>query len=188
MAGDGGPRQKMINMMYLVLTAMLALNVSKEILQAFVVVGEGLVMQKGNIETKNAIIYSAFENEKQTLGEKWNESSKKEFYDKVQVIKGMSDELVKYIEDMKIELISTAEEKSLEEAAGMTAKDLVNLDNYDIPTYYFGTDDPIKVQNGSAKVSDLKKRIAEYRDRLLSSEFLKKGDEDKVKLNLNTDP
>ena len=29
------PRQKMINMMYLVLTAMLALNVSSEILKAF---------------------------------------------------------------------------------------------------------------------------------------------------------
>lgn len=189
MAGDGGPRQKMINMMYLVLTAMLALNVSKEILQAFVIVGEGLVMQKGNIESKNAIIYSAFENEKQTLGDKWNESSKKEYYEKVQTIKGMSEELVKYIEDMKVELISIAEEKSIEEASTMSAKDLVNLDNYDIPTYYFGTDDPAKVQNGSAKVSDLKKKIAEYRDRLLSKEFFKEmKDTTKVKLNLNTDP
>ncbi|HEY8365648.1 MAG TPA: gliding motility protein GldM [Bacteroidia bacterium] len=189
MAADGGPRQKMINMMYLVLTAMLALNVSKEILQAFVVVGEGLVMQKGNIESKNAIIYSAFEQEKQTLGDKWNESSKKEYYDKVQTIRAMSNDLVKFIEDMKVELISIAEEKSPEEAATMSAKDLVNLDNYDIPTYYFGTDDPIKVQNGSAKVSELKKKIAEYRDRLLSKEFFKDmKDTSKVKLNLNTDP
>ena len=36
------PRQKMIGMMYLVLTALLALNVSKDILDAFIVVNKGL--------------------------------------------------------------------------------------------------------------------------------------------------
>jgi hypothetical protein len=46
-------RQKMINMMYLVLTALLALNISKEVLHAFVVVNIGLVQQKKNIEEKN---------------------------------------------------------------------------------------------------------------------------------------
>jgi len=34
-SGNISPRQKMINMMYLVLTALLALNVSKDILTAF---------------------------------------------------------------------------------------------------------------------------------------------------------
>jgi hypothetical protein len=41
-SGKLSPRQKMINMMYLVLTALLALNVSKEILEAFVTVNNGL--------------------------------------------------------------------------------------------------------------------------------------------------
>ena len=36
------PRQKMIGMMYLVLTALLALNVSKEIMDAFLVVNESM--------------------------------------------------------------------------------------------------------------------------------------------------
>ena len=36
------PRQKMIGMMYLVLTALLALNVSVEILQAFIIVNESM--------------------------------------------------------------------------------------------------------------------------------------------------
>ncbi|MDZ4824000.1 MAG: hypothetical protein SH856_11120 [Flavobacteriales bacterium] len=36
------PRQKMIGMMYLVLTALLALNVSKEILDAFIAIDKGL--------------------------------------------------------------------------------------------------------------------------------------------------
>ena len=37
------PRQKMINLMYLVLTAMLALNISAEILNAFKTVDRSLV-------------------------------------------------------------------------------------------------------------------------------------------------
>lgn len=37
------PRQKMINMMYLVLTAILALNVSKEVLDAFAIMDAELV-------------------------------------------------------------------------------------------------------------------------------------------------
>jgi hypothetical protein len=45
--GKETPRQKMIGMMYLVLTALLALNVSKQILDAFVAIEENT--QKGNI-------------------------------------------------------------------------------------------------------------------------------------------
>ena len=36
------PRQRMINMMYLVLTALLALNVSKEVLQSLFEVNKGI--------------------------------------------------------------------------------------------------------------------------------------------------
>ena len=45
--GKETPRQKMIGMMYLVLTALLALNVSKSILDAFVNIEENI--QIGNI-------------------------------------------------------------------------------------------------------------------------------------------
>jgi hypothetical protein len=40
--GNLSPRQKMINMMYLVLTALLALNVSKEVLNSFFEVNKGI--------------------------------------------------------------------------------------------------------------------------------------------------
>ena len=45
--GKETPRQKMIGMMYLVLTALLALNVSKSVLDAFVAIEENI--QRGNI-------------------------------------------------------------------------------------------------------------------------------------------
>lgn len=50
------PRQKMINLMYLVLTALLALNVSNEILNAFKVVDNSLLSSNGVIKNSNALI------------------------------------------------------------------------------------------------------------------------------------
>ena len=54
MAGGNTPRQKMINMMYLVLTAMLALNVSAEVLDAFGIIEVGLQQTADIAKTKNA--------------------------------------------------------------------------------------------------------------------------------------
>ncbi|MBA3707089.1 MAG: gliding motility protein GldM, partial [Bacteroidetes bacterium] len=59
--GKETPRQKMIGMMYLVLTALLALNVSKEILNAFVIVEDGLIKTNDNFDGKNGVLYSKFE-------------------------------------------------------------------------------------------------------------------------------
>lgn len=55
------PRQKMINMMYLVLTALLALNVSAEILTAFRTVNNSITTANKVIETKNNTSYGSFE-------------------------------------------------------------------------------------------------------------------------------
>jgi hypothetical protein len=55
------PRQIMINLMYLVLTALLAMNVSAEILHAFHVVNTGLDVASGAVATKNKATFSAFD-------------------------------------------------------------------------------------------------------------------------------
>jgi gliding motility-associated protein GldM len=55
------PRQKMVNMMYLVLTALLALNVSSEILNAFKTVNTSITNANGVIDSKNAAVYTSFE-------------------------------------------------------------------------------------------------------------------------------
>lgn len=54
----------MIAMMYLVLTAMLALNVSKEILDAFVTVNCGLENTGKSFDKDIATLYSKFEEKK----------------------------------------------------------------------------------------------------------------------------
>src|SRR5215210_1118016 len=55
------PRQKMINMMYLVLTALLALNVSSEILNAFKTVNTSITNANNVIDTKNQTVYTSFD-------------------------------------------------------------------------------------------------------------------------------
>jgi methionine-rich copper-binding protein CopC len=52
------PRQKMINMMYLVLTALLALNVSAEIINAFKVVDNSLVESNRVLSTSTSNVYT----------------------------------------------------------------------------------------------------------------------------------
>ena len=59
--GNLSPRQKMINMMYLVLTALLALNVSKDILKAFQKVEGSLSQAVENIGVQNNLMYSEFQ-------------------------------------------------------------------------------------------------------------------------------
>ena len=55
------PRQKMINLMYIVLTAMLALNVSSDVLDGFVQVEDGLARTNSTVGRRNDAVYSALE-------------------------------------------------------------------------------------------------------------------------------
>ena len=58
--GKVSPRQKMINMMYLVLTALLALNISKDMLKAFAKVNDSLKSNLSNINDQSDVLYSKF--------------------------------------------------------------------------------------------------------------------------------
>ncbi|VAW26705.1 hypothetical protein MNBD_BACTEROID07-1505, partial [hydrothermal vent metagenome] len=59
------PRQKMIAMMYLVLYALLALNVSKQVLDAFLVVNENVEDTNTSLSSKIAATYNRFETQYQ---------------------------------------------------------------------------------------------------------------------------
>ena len=55
------PRQKMINLMYIVLTAMLALNVSSDVLDGFTQVEDGLSRTNTNVAVRNSAVYSSLQ-------------------------------------------------------------------------------------------------------------------------------
>ena len=94
------PRQRMINMMYLVLTALLALNVSKEVLDSFFEVNKGIERTTSNFFSKNKETYSDFKNAAKNNPEKY-----KGVANKAEEIKKMSDDLVMLIQEMKYDLV-----------------------------------------------------------------------------------
>jgi len=153
------PRQRMISMMYLVLTALLALNVSVEILNAFIIVNDSMETTNVNFEQKINGTYSNFE--KAYIG---NPGKVKEFYDKAQKAKQYSGDLKNYINGLKFELISKTEEISIDEAKKLNIKDIKRKDNYDTPTTYFIGDS----QDGSkGKSLELKNKINDFRKNML---------------------
>jgi gliding motility-associated protein GldM len=117
------PRQKMINMMYLVLTAMLALNVSAEILNAFRTVNQSLANANEIIELKNQNLFGSFE--RKAADPKTAEKAKI-WQAKALQAKGYADNLYTYIESLKTDLMVGAGQKQ----AGGEYKE----DNIDAPT------------------------------------------------------
>ena len=97
------PRQKMIGMMYLVLTALLALNISKEVLNGFVKVENSLRTTQGTLNAK--VNETSTELETKYLQ---NQEKVKPFYDKAQQVNASSAELISYITEMKARVMAAS--------------------------------------------------------------------------------
>ncbi|MCM1108955.1 MAG: gliding motility protein GldM [Clostridium sp.] len=98
------PRQKMINLMYVVLMAMLALNVSSDVLNGFSVVDDSLNRTTANAAQTNEAIYKNFEEQM-----KANPAKVKQWYDKAQYVKTISDSLYNLAEQLKLSIVRHAD-------------------------------------------------------------------------------
>lgn len=156
------PRQKMIQMMYLVYTAMLALNVSADILNAFIVVDDTLVTSTQNATFQNGNVYSWFDAQKSILGE----AKIHDAYSNAQKLKKETESLIQYIEKMRRDLIYAVDGDSLVEVVEdskkvmrlKTVTDIKKKDNFDIPTDFM-----INKKNAF----ELSKRINQYKENVL---------------------
>lgn len=157
--GKETPRQKMIGMMYLVLTALLALNVSTEVLDAFVLVDKSLTKTTESFSSKNEVIYREF-------GMKFAENPTKvqEWKNKADQVKAQADELFNYIEELKIEILTTAEGKDPKSIVDgkIVSENVTSKSNMDVPAQIMIKSD------GSGKANDLKKSIENFREFLVS--------------------
>ena len=95
------PRQKMITMMYLVYTAMLALNVSAEVVEGFRSVGTAMTNSNINLQTKLDDTYTNFDVALSNSPDKVQEA-----YDKAQQVKKLSKQLEGFIDSLEYEFIS----------------------------------------------------------------------------------
>jgi gliding motility-associated protein GldM len=145
------PRQRMIGMMYLVLTAMLALNVSSEILNGFTMVDNSLHTTIESAEFRNKALYSDF----QSLCDK-NPKKVKEWLDKAKVVKVNADELYNYLESFKVKLVKMTDKNNANDSAYV--KQILAKDNLDIPSQY-------GLKEGNATI--LKQKIEKYKNFLV---------------------
>lgn len=195
------PRQKMIGMMYLVLTALLALNISKEVLNGFVKVENSL------ISTLNAIADKGDETHS-TLYAKYlaNEEKVKPFYDRAEVVKTDADSLVTYISQLKARCMSKSEgdykEQELVDFSKYYGQDengrdtVLNLwhiqkkDEYTELTGFMVGSEANSPKDGEWTALQLRHSIEKFRDDLLNISVIDvKGNErtlpDNIKRSLN---
>ncbi|MDA3816816.1 MAG: gliding motility protein GldM [Prolixibacteraceae bacterium] len=104
------PRQKMINMMYLVLTAMLALNVAAETLYAFKIVDSSLMKTYMSFTDKNQSLMANFNSAYEL-----NQGKVRSWRNMAQDVHAKSDSLINYIIDTK-EMLALAVNASPKEA------------------------------------------------------------------------
>ena len=102
------PRQKMINMMYLVLTALLALNVSVEVLNAFRTVNHSIEKSNLVIDAKNKMTYDAFTAE---LKDQQTMAKAKVWAPPATQVQKLSVALTSYLDGLKEKLITESNPK-----------------------------------------------------------------------------
>ena len=137
------PRQKMINLMYIVLTAMLALNVSSDVLNGFTLVEDGLKRTNSNVSDRNAALYMQLEE-----FTRQNPQKGKPWLDKAADVRRQTLSLYKDIDSLKL--------ASVRDADGVDGKvdNILNQDNLEASS---------KVMVTYGNGAKLERRLAAYR-------------------------
>lgn len=107
MAGANTPRQRMINLMYLVFIAMMALNMGKEVLSAFGLMNEKLQATNERYQATNEQILGELERKEQEKPEEY-----KVPLEKAHKVKELSDQFYSYLSSLKDDIMKQAEDKT----------------------------------------------------------------------------
>jgi len=148
-AGKMTPRQKMINLLYLVFIAMLALNMSKEVLSAFGFMKEEVEESTASTAQKNSLAYEVLKQQSEDQPEKYGT-----LYTKALEIKALSTDFYSYLEDLKSKMTSDIEDK----------KDYESMDKTDFLDSYF-----FKGDGKTAEGQEFVDKINGYRDGVISA-------------------
>ena len=175
------PRQKMINIMYLVLTALLALNVSRQIVHAFVVVNTGLVKTNVNTVSQNKALHLKFD-------DAYSKDPKgtQAFKTAADLVTKQADDMVAYIQKMKSDLIASVDKPKWTLDKGDTMLQYVDAkEDFTTPTGILLGDG----ENPTGKPANLLKvKLGDFRKGLISlfnnKTICPLGFKDTMKVNL----
>lgn len=140
----------MINLMYVVLMAMLALNISTEVLNGFSIVEESLNRTTASSSEENSALYGSLSDQM-----KANPQKVKEWFDKATEVKRMSDSLYNFAQQLKVEIVKEADGKD---------GDVQNIDRKDD----LEAANQVMLAPGTGKGRQLYNAINNFRKRILT--------------------
>ena len=158
----------MINLMYLVLLAMLALNVSSDVLNGFSLVADGLKKSTENASKVNMGIYSTFDQQMKN-----NPAKVKEWYEKAKYVRGMSDSLYNLAEELKEAIVRKSDGKEAD------VNNIRNREDLEASTQ-------VMLAPGTGRGKELYEAINRYRERIVRM-VTDKEKKDIITSNLSTE-
>ena len=169
--GKISPRQKMINMMYLVLTALLALNISKDMLKAFAKVNNSLKSNLSNINDQSDVLYSKFSDAAENAPLKVGPS-----FEVADTVKNIAKDFRAYVDelnDLLIEKTGGYKDDGIE---------LAGADNKSVVSNYM-------LMKPNFKGKEFREQINNYKNYLLSLDIVSENEELKniIHSSFNTD-
>jgi len=147
--GKQSPRQKMVNLMYLVFICMLALNMSKEVLAAFGLMNEKMEASNSKTTESNLAFLEGLETKSEENNAKYGD-----IYKKANTIKKMSQEYFDYLQSLKDSMMVGVEDP----------KDYTVMDKSDFLDGKFFQGDNLKPDG-----EEFLKRINDYRDGVIKT-------------------
>jgi gliding motility-associated protein GldM len=149
------PRQKMIGMMYLVLTCLLALNVSKEVLEGFVTINDSIESTNKNFETNTRLMMESLE---EAISKGRNEV--RPYYEKSKETVKLSDAVFNYVDVLKKEVKKYTED--VPGADTMRLSSIEKLDDFDKPTFLLIGSDETRPKTGEFSANELRLKMTQY--------------------------
>jgi len=179
--GKETPRQKMIGMMYLVLMALLAMNVSKEVLNSFVVINTAIENTNEAFSEKNGQALNQFAKQNGI-----NPAKVGPFYAAAQTVVSESDKLDEYLDKLKKRLVAETEgfpgengpndyyetkkaNEDIEEGDEWNLMHVGKKDNYDVVTNVMIGSDPGNPVDGENSAKELRAKIEAWKTKLIAS-------------------
>ena len=144
------PRQLMINLMYLVLTALLALNVSAEVMNAFFSLDKGLKSSRTIVENNNDQLMASIDKQADAYRNESNEKYRKN----AKEAQNVANEFTAYIETIRKEVFDLGKGPSKNDPTIP-----MDIRNKDVTTRYFINEN---------KGKEIEDKINETRQKLLA--------------------
>jgi gliding motility-associated protein GldM len=170
------PRQKMINLMYLVLTALLALNVSAEVIEAFRTVDKSLQSSNNSIEAGNKTIFASLAAK---LKDPQSAENAAKWAPVADDAKKQSDAMYQYLEDLKNQLKASSGLKK--DDKGNVIKDEKGDEEYKLDDLNASS----RLMDNEKKGKELDDKLKAYKTAMLVNPEVKKAFENTFPVEFN---